>query len=92
MIPIEDVERLSNAYRKQTTLALKAAKEGTDKPPRGTPVGLIPILEMAGGLTIVPMKLLELWQGWAKHRGLDPHPAGAIMEPPAAYHRGPHPE
>ena len=85
MIPIEDVERLSRAYRKETATALKEAKEGTDKPSRGTPTGLIPVLERTGGVTIMPMKLLELWQGWAKRRGLEPHPAGAITEPPAAF-------
>ena len=42
VIPIEDVERLSRAYRKQTATALKEAKDGTDKPPLGTPAGLIP--------------------------------------------------
>ena len=33
----------------------------------------------------MPMKRLELWQGWAKHRGLEPHHAGEITEPPAAF-------
>ena len=85
MIPIEDVERLSRAYRKQTAMALKEAKAGSDKPTRVSPAGLIPVLERTGGVTIMPMKLLELWQGWAKHRGLEPHPVGAITEPPAAF-------
>ena len=31
------------------------------------------------------MKLLELWQGWAKHRDLEPHHQGPITEPPAAF-------
>ena len=56
VIPIEDVERLSRAYRKQTATALKEAKDGKDRPTRGTPAGLIPVLEVTGGLTIVPMK------------------------------------
>ena len=68
MIPIEDVERLSKAYHKQTATALKEAKDGKDTPTRGTPAGLIPVLERTEGLTIVPMKLLEPWQGWAKRR------------------------
>ena len=66
-------------------LAQKTAREGMDKPPRETPVGLILVLETTGGLIIVPMKLLDLWQGWAKHRGLDPHPTGEITEPPAVF-------
>ena len=76
VVLIEDVTGLSRANRKEAEKARAAARDGVDRPARPAAVGHIPILRSAENLTIVPMKQLELWQGWAQRRGLDPTPQG----------------
>ena len=60
VVPIEEVAGLSRAYRKEAEKARAAARDGIDRPTRPAAVGHIPILR-SEALTIVPMKLLELW-------------------------------
>ena len=85
VVPIEEVVGLSRAYRKEAEKARAAARDGVDRPARPAAVGHIPILRSAANMTIVPMKLLELWQVWVQRRGLDLHPPGRVEEPPAAF-------
>ena len=85
VVPLEDVARLSREHRKAFREATSAATEGRDVRSASPMPGHIALLRHSDGSTVIPMKLLELWQSWAVRHDIPPHPSGPIAEPPPAF-------
>lgn len=85
VVPLDDVARLSRDHRKLYLAAMSSATEGLDVRPTISPPAHIALLQHPSGQTVMPMKLLELWQTWAFRHAVPPHPAGPVQDPPVAF-------
>ena len=85
VIPVEDVATLSRQHRKEFRAAMEAASAGTDAVTKRIPVGRIPLLVHADGPSVIPLKLLELWQQWADYHAFPAHCDGPLQDPPDSF-------